>query len=97
MENGNSRWTSALYLFLAGGVAGVGAGLLLAPQSGKATRETMRRKLHETGEFARGLRDKVARQGDEIREGAARRLTKMASAITPSGPRKVQEGRAASA
>ncbi len=80
--NGSHRWTSMLYLFLAGGVAGVSAGLLLAPQSGKATRDTMRRKLHETGDYARGLKDRVARQTDGIRERAARGLTTVAGKIS---------------
>ena len=87
MENGTSRWTSLLYLFLAGGVAGAGAGLLLAPQSGRATREAMRRKLHETGTFTRDLRDRVVRKGDGLREQAASRLNKVAAALAPAGPR----------
>ncbi len=96
MENGRSHWTSMLYFFLAGGLAGAGAGLLLAPQSGKATREGMRRKLHDTAESARALRDRVARQGDEIREQAAHRLAEMAAALAPAGPHKVH-GKEASA
>ncbi len=83
MENGSQRWTSMLYLFLAGGVAGVSAGLLLAPQSGKATRETMRRKLHETGTYARGIKARVARQTEGIRERAARGLSTVAGRISP--------------
>jgi gas vesicle protein len=41
--------------FLAGGVVGAGLALLLAPPSGKATREMMGRKLRDTARSARGL------------------------------------------
>ncbi len=85
MENGTRRWSSLLYLFLAGGVAGVSAGLLLAPQSGKATRDTMRRKLDDTRTYARGLRERVTRQSEGLRERAARGLTTVAGKIAPNG------------
>jgi gas vesicle protein len=51
---------SALTLsFLAGGVAGAAAALLLAPQSGKVTRQLMGRKLNETAVSARDLRGRM--------------------------------------
>ena len=45
--------------FLAGGIAGAAAALLLAPQSGKATREIMGRKMNDTAEGARALKDRM--------------------------------------
>lgn len=86
MENGNGtrHWSSLAYLFLAGSVAGVSAGLLLAPQSGKATREAMRRKLQETGTYARSLKDRVTHKSAGLRERAARGLSTAAVKISPA-------------
>jgi gas vesicle protein len=74
---------SLFLLFLAGGIAGASAALLLAPQSGRATRGRMRQKLQEGGEYARRLRDRTWHQGDGLRERAAKRLKKAAEAIAP--------------
>ena len=38
-------YSTRMFCFLAGGLAGATVALLLAPQSGKATREVMRRTL----------------------------------------------------
>lgn len=70
-----------LLCFVAGSVAGASAALLLAPRSGKATREAMRSKLHETAESARGLKDRVVRRGEEVRHEAVRRVGAAASAL----------------
>ena len=51
---------SALTLsFLAGGIAGATAALLLAPQSGKVTRQLMGRKLNDTAASARELKGRM--------------------------------------
>jgi gas vesicle protein len=51
---------SALTLsFLAGGIAGAAAALLLAPQSGKVTRQLMGRKLNDTAASARELKGRM--------------------------------------
>jgi gas vesicle protein len=71
--------------FLAGGLAGVSVALLLAPQSGKTTRESMRRKLRENADSARGLKDRVFQRGEEIRDEAARRVGAAASALAGDG------------
>ena len=48
---------SALTLsFLAGGITGATVALLLAPQSGKVTRDILGRKLNESADSARELR-----------------------------------------
>lgn len=72
------------FCFLAGAFAGASLALLLAPQSGEATREAMRRKLHETEDSARGLKDRVVRRGEEVRGEAARRVGAAASALAGS-------------
>lgn len=44
--------------FLAGGIAGAGAALLLAPRSGRDTRGRVGRKLRRAARVARELRDR---------------------------------------
>jgi gas vesicle protein len=62
---------SALTLsFLAGGIAGATAALLLAPQSGKATREIMGRKLNDAADSARDLKGRVAEKLSDAAESA---------------------------
>jgi gas vesicle protein len=59
----HSATYSALTLsFLAGGIAGATVALLLAPQSGKVTRELMGRKLNDAADSARMLRGRMADQ-----------------------------------
>ena len=62
---------SALTLsFLAGGIAGATAALLLAPQSGKVTRETMGRKLNGAAESARELKGRMVDKLNDTAESA---------------------------
>jgi len=67
--------------FLAGGVAGATVALLLAPQSGRVTREIMGHKLNDAAGSARGLKDRVIRRGRELREEATDRVVGAASAL----------------
>ena len=60
-------YSSLTFSFLAGGVAGAIAGLLLAPQSGKATREIMGRNLSDAAESARQLKGRMV---DTLNEAA---------------------------
>jgi len=83
--NERTAYSTCLLYFLAGGVAGVSVGLLLAPKSGKVTREAMRSKLRETADSARDLKDRVVRQGEQVREEATRRVGAAASALAGSG------------
>jgi len=85
-------YSTRMLCFLAGGLAGITATLLLAPQSGKATREAMRRTLRETADSARGLADsarglthQIIRRGEEVRDEAAHRVTSAASALAGNG------------
>jgi gas vesicle protein len=62
------------FSFLAGGLAGAAVALLLAPKSGKATRQVMGRKLNDAADSARELKGRMA---DKLHDAAdsARQLT----------------------
>ncbi len=79
----HNRTTYSTWLlgFLAGGIAGAGVALLLAPQSGQATRDGLRRKLHEADEAARDLTGRVVRRSEALRDEAALRVGAAASAL----------------
>lgn len=79
---------SLLFYFVAGGLAGAGVALLLAPQSGKATRDTMRRRLSSTAGSARHLRDDLIRRGREARHEAGHRIDDAVSALAGDGGAK---------
>jgi len=86
----NEHTTSTWMLgFLAGALAGASVALLLAPQSGKATREAMQGKLRETANSARGLKDRAVRRGEEVRDEATRRVGAAVSALAGNGSDKV--------
>jgi gas vesicle protein len=87
--NDRSTYSTWVFCFLAGGLAGASVALLLAPQSGEATREAMQRKLRETADSARGLKDRAVRRGEEVRDEAARRVGAAASALAGNGADKV--------
>jgi len=83
--NDRSTYSTLMLCFLAGGLAGASVALLLAPQSGKATREGMRRRVRETTDSARELKDRVVGRGEEIRDEAARRVGAAASDLAGNG------------
>ena len=72
---------SSMLFFLAGGVAGAGVALLLAPQSGTATRDMMRRRLRDGAGSAGGLKDRLIRRGQKLRDEARHRASDAASAL----------------
>jgi gas vesicle protein len=80
---------SWMLFFLAGGVTGASLALLLAPQSGEATREMMRRKLTDTAASARDLKDQVIRRGQGIRDEARHRVDGAISALAGDGGAKL--------
>jgi len=80
MNDRAAYFTSAFY-FLVGAVTGAGVALLVAPQAGEITRDMMRRKLHDSADSARQLKDRVVRRGTEVGEEAAHRVTDAASAL----------------
>ena len=59
MNERTEYWTW-LCCFLAGGIAGAGAALLLAPQSGRDTRGRMGRRLRRAARSARELKARLA-------------------------------------
>ena len=61
-------YSGLAFSFLAGGVAGAAVALLLAPQSGKVTREVMGRKMNEGADSARALKDRMI---DKMNEATA--------------------------
>lgn len=83
--NDRTAYSGWMLCFLAGGIAGASVAMLLAPQSGKATREGVRRRLRETTDSARGLKDRIVRQGEEVRDEAARRVGAAAAALAGNG------------
>jgi gas vesicle protein len=74
-------YSALTFSFLAGGLAGATVALLLAPQSGKVTREILRRKLDDAAESARDLKDRAVRRGQDVREEATFRVEGAASAL----------------
>jgi gas vesicle protein len=66
---------TSLVTFLAGGVTGAAIALLLAPESGGATRQRMGRKLRDAADSAHALADRVVDRGEEIGDEVARRVT----------------------
>ncbi len=58
------------FSFLAGGLAGAAVALLFAPHSGKATRQSMGRKLDAAADSARGVRDRLADQLNDTADSA---------------------------
>jgi hypothetical protein len=80
--NEQSPYLSSIVFFLAGGVAGAGLSLLLAPQSGKATRQMMASRLKVSADSVRELRDRVVTRGEEAWDEAAHRVGEAASALS---------------
>ena len=54
-----SSYSAMTFYFLAGGLAGAAVALLLAPQSGKATRQIMRRTMNDAADSARSLKGRM--------------------------------------
>jgi gas vesicle protein len=84
---GASPYLSSALWFLAGGIAGAGVGLLLAPRSGTSTRQMMARKMAGGADSARELRDRVVGRGEEIWGEAAKRAEDAASALSGNAER----------
>ena len=75
MDNCNSRSLNDTFLFLAGAGLGIGLGILLAPKSGRETRDAIRDKVSEGQDYlARQRRDlsrDVTRQASNLAEQAS--------------------------
>ncbi len=90
--NARTSYLASTLGFLAGGIAGAGIALLLAPQSGKGTRDLMARKLSSGADSARRLKDRVVTRGEEIWDEAAFRAGEAASALSGSVDRTPGKG-----
>jgi gas vesicle protein len=90
-SNGSS-YSALAFSFLAGGIAGAAAALLLAPQSGKVTRETMGRQFNDAADSVRELKDRTIRRGQEIREEATHRAEGAASALAGKAGQRERGG-----
>jgi gas vesicle protein len=86
--NERPSYLTWMFGFLAGGLAGAGAALLLAPSSGQASRGRIGRQLRYSAGSIRALKDRVARRGAEIRAAAYRGLEEDTSARAPRAGRR---------
>ena len=82
-------YVSSIIWCLAGGIAGAGLGLLLAPQSGKETRDMVARRMRGGVDSARELRDRIVTRGEEAWDEASLRARDAASALAGTTERKV--------
>ena len=65
-----ASYSALTFSFLAGGIAGATVALLLAPQSGKVTREIMGRKLNDAADSTRELKGRMVDKLNEAAESA---------------------------
>jgi len=65
-----ASYSALTFSFLAGGIAGATVALLLAPQSGKVTRQLMGSKLNDAADSARELKGRVGEKLSEAAESA---------------------------
>lgn len=86
MENCNNQRMSDTWLFLAGTGLGIGLGMLLAPKSGRETRESIRHKVGEGQDY-------LARQRRELGRDVSRKasdLADQASSLVEKGKKTVE-------
>ena len=65
-----ASYSALTFSFLAGGIAGATVALLLAPRSGKATREIMGRRLDDAAGSARELKGRMVEKLSDATESA---------------------------
>jgi gas vesicle protein len=83
--NERSDYATWMLFFAVGGLAGAGAALLFAPQSGRDTRGRMGRRLRRAGRSARDLAERTVRRGEELGSEATRRVEEAAAVIAGNG------------
>ena len=76
---------SLISCFVAGAVAGASVALLLAPQSGRVTRDRMRRELNDGAGSARDFKKLLIRRGQKVRNAARHRVDGDISALSGDG------------
>ncbi len=70
-----TRYPSGVLAFLLGGLAGAGVALLLAPHSGRATRDAVGRRVRDGVDAARGVKERMVGRGRELKEEAGRAIS----------------------
>jgi len=90
--NARSPYLLSTLGFLAGGIVGAGIALLLAPQSGKATRQMMARNVSAGADSVRSFGDRMVTRGEEIWDETAHRVGDAASALSGTLDRKPGNG-----
>jgi gas vesicle protein len=68
--------------FMAGAVAGAAAGLLLAPQEGRATRERIGRGVQDARNEARALKDAIVERGEQALNAASETSRRAVKALS---------------
>lgn len=89
-DRGNSMGTMAL-AFLTGGLAGAAVALLLTPQSGRESREQLRRYARRAEENIHGLTDRATQVLDQAMDKGREFVQENKSVLTEA----VKVGRAA--
>jgi gas vesicle protein len=82
---GRTSPLSLLAYFVAGSVTGASLALLLAPQSGRATREMVRKKLRDGAGSTRELKDQLVERGRTMRDEATHRVDAAVAALAGHG------------
>jgi gas vesicle protein len=67
--------------FVAGALAGAAVACLLAPASGRETRDRLSRRLRETADSARSTKDQLLRKGAEAVRAASKKGEEAAHGI----------------
>lgn len=75
-EQDSYSYSAPVLYFLVGGIVGAGAALLLAPQSGRETREQLGQKLRDGADSARQMKDQmkdgIAQKTEQVKQGAVK-------------------------
>jgi gas vesicle protein len=66
----DASYSALTFSFLAGGIAGATVALLLAPQSGKVTRQIVGRKLNDAADSASELKGRMVDKLNDVAESA---------------------------
>jgi gas vesicle protein len=83
MNDHGSQAIACSLSFLAGALAGATAGVLLAPRSGRETRERIDRGVRESTDKARRVKDRLMRRGEAALSAAARKTRAAREALSP--------------
>lgn len=70
-EQDSYSYSAPVLYFLVGGIVGAGAALLLAPQSGRETREQLGQKLRDGADSARHMKDELIQKTEQMKDGLA--------------------------